>query len=152
MRPSWSRIYGARMASASLDHLRVRWGAADLDRRLAEGAHPDDDRLLALRAAQLLRPASRALVATGLERAVASVDTRKSPLSAAVPVRRRPVRDARPDLLALAADLREMSAPQPRGVAMAERLVTSPGSPLYCSASGEEVRRAAHAATWHLHG
>ncbi len=135
-----------------LDLLRVRWGAAELDRRLAEGARTDDDPLLALRAEQLLTPASRALVAAGLERAVESVDTPKSPLSAAVPVRRRPVRDARHDLLALAADLREMPAPRARGVAMAERLVTSPGSPLYSSTSGEEVRRAAHAATWHLRG
>jgi hypothetical protein len=137
---------------ALLDHVRARWAGADLDRRLAAGADPHSDRLLALRAARLATPASRALVATGLERAVASVDKPKSPLSAAIPVRRRPVRDARADLLSLAADLRQMSAPQARGVAMAERLITAPGSPLYCSTSGEEVRHAARAAAWHLRG
>jgi hypothetical protein len=136
---------------ALLDHVRARWFGADLDRRLAEGADPHGDRLLKLRARRLVTPASRALVATGLERVVASVDKPKSPLSAAIPVRRRPVREARPDLLALANDLRRMAVPNPRGVAMAERLITDPGSPLYCATSSEEIQRAVRAATWNLY-
>jgi hypothetical protein len=136
---------------ALLDHVRARWGGTDLDRRLAEGADPHGDRLLKLRAARLVMPASRALLATGLERVVASVHKPKSPLSAAVAVRRRPVRDARHDLLTLADDLSRMAAPNPRGVAMAERLITDPGSPLYCAASSEELQRAVGAATWYLY-
>jgi hypothetical protein len=140
-----------RREGALLDYVRARWAGADLDRRLAEGADPHGDRLLKLRAARLVTPASRALVANGLERVVASVDKPKSPLSAAAPVRRRPVRDARHDLMTLADDLRRMAAPNPRGVAMAERLITDPGSPLYCATSSEEVERAVRAATWNLY-
>jgi hypothetical protein len=141
-----------RREGTLLDSMRVRWASADLDRRLAEGADPYGDRLLKLRAARLVTPASRALVATGLERIVASLDKPKSPLSAAVPVRRRAVLGARHDLMALAGDLRHMAAPQPRGVAMAERLITDPGSPLYGATSSEEVQLAVRAAAWNLRG
>lgn len=139
-----------RREGARLDFVRVRLGAADLDRRLAEGADPHSDRLLELPAARLVTPASRALVATGLERVVASVDKPNGPLSAAIPVRRRAVRNARVDLMTLADDLRRTAAPNPRGVAMAERLITDPGSPLYRAMSGEQVRHAVRAATWNL--
>lgn len=131
------------------DRVRARWACAELDHRLAEGADPGKDPLLKRRADRLVSPGSRAAVAKGLERVVASVDKPKSPLTAAVPVRRRPVRGARHDLMALAGDLRHMRAPQPRGVAMAERLITDPGSPLYTAASSEEIERAVReAAHW----
>jgi hypothetical protein len=130
-----------------LDHLRVRWASTELDHRLAEGARRDSDRLLMLRAARLVTPASRARVATGLEGVVAAVNQPYNPLSAAVPVRRRPVRGARHELMALAGDLRHMPAVHPRGVAMAERLITDPCSPLYTATSSDEVVRAVHAVT-----
>jgi hypothetical protein len=57
-----------------LDSVRVRLAGADLDRRMATGADPHSDRLLALRAARPVTPASRAVVAPGLERVVASVE------------------------------------------------------------------------------
>jgi hypothetical protein len=128
------------------EHLRVRWESAELDRRLADGADPHADPLLELRAAQLVAPAARAGLATGLERVVASVERPKCPLSAAVPVRRRPVLGARHDLMALAGDLRRMPAVAPRGVAMAERLLTDPCSPLYTAGSSDEIMGAVHAA------
>jgi hypothetical protein len=128
------------------EHLQIRWACAELDRRLAEGADPHDDRLLELRAARLVSRSSRARVAIGLERVVATVEKPKFPLSAAVPVRRGPVRGARDDLLRLARALRHTPEARPCGVAMAERLVTDPCSPLYTAASSAEVRRAARAA------
>jgi hypothetical protein len=128
------------------EHLQARWAAVELDRRLADGADPHGDPLLELRAARLVTPAARAALATGLERVIASVDTPKRPLSAAIPVRRRPVLGARDDLMALAGDLRHMHAAHPRGVAMAERLITDPCSPLYTAGSSDEVVGAVHAA------
>jgi hypothetical protein len=132
------------------EHLQVRWAGAELDRRLAEGADPDADRLLALRAARLVSRSSRASVASGLERVVATVENPKHPLSAAVPVRRAPVRGARDDLLRLARVLRQTPAARPWGVAMAERLVTDPCSPLYTASSSDEVRHAVRAAAARL--
>ena len=81
------------------EHLRVRWTAPELDRRLAEGADPRGDPLLELRATRLVTPAARAALATGLESVVASVEEPKRPLTAAIPVRRQPVRGARHELM-----------------------------------------------------
>ena len=130
-----------------LDPLRVRWAGAHLDHRLAEGADPDSDRLLTLRAARLVTPPARARVATGLERVVATIDKPPTPFSAAVPVRRRPLRGARRELMSLAGDLRHMPAVRPHGVAMAGLLITDPCSPLYTATSSDEVVSAVHAAT-----
>ena len=132
------------------DRVRVRWARDELDHRLAAGADPGEDPLLRRRADRLVTLASRAELAAGLERVVASVEEPKTPFTAAVPVRRRPVRGARHDLMALAGDLRHMPDPRPRGVAMAERLITDPSSPLYTATSSEEVRSAVHAATLEL--
>jgi hypothetical protein len=136
-----------RREGTLLDHLRARWAGTELDHRLAEGAAPDSDRLLKLRAARLVTPAARARAATGLEGVVATVDKPSNPLSAAVPVRRRPLRGARHDLMALAGDLRHMPAVHPRGVAMAGLLITDPCSPLYTATSSDEILRTIHEAT-----
>lgn len=128
------------------DRLRVRWAGTKLDARISEGEDPDTDPLLARRAERLVTPAFCARLAAGLESVIASVDKPKTPLTAAVPVQRGPVRGARRELLVLAGDLRHMRAPHPRGVAAAERLITEPSSPLYTATSSDEVERAARAA------
>jgi hypothetical protein len=126
---------------------RAGWACADLDRRLAEGADPDADPLLHARAERLVTPASRARLAAGLERVVATADEPTTALRSAIPVRRRPVRGARHELMRLAGELRHMPEPRPRGVAMAEQLLTEPSSPLYTASSSDEVASAArHAA------
>jgi hypothetical protein len=53
------------------------------------------------------------------------------------------VRGARHELMRLAGELRHMPDPRPRGVAMAERLLTDPSSPLYTASSRDEVACAA---------
>lgn len=123
--------------------LRSGWAREELDRRLAEGANPGSDPLLQARAERLVTPASRATLAAGLERVVARTDESVAALSCAVPVRRGPVRGARHELMGLAGELRHMPAPRPRGVAMAERLLTQPSSVLFTASSRDEVARAA---------
>jgi len=130
--------------------LRAAWAREDLDRRLAEGADPDTDALLHTRAELLVTPASRAALAAGLERAVAAADEPGVALSSAAPVRRGPVRGARHELMGLAGELRHMPDPRPRGVAMAERLLTEPASVLFTAASSAEVSRAARDAVENL--
>ena len=68
-----------------LDHVRARWACGELDRRIAEGDDLDLDRLLSLRAAQLVKPAARTTAASGLEGVVATVQKPRTPFSAAVP-------------------------------------------------------------------
>jgi hypothetical protein len=123
--------------------LRAGWSREDLDRRLAEGADPTADPLLQARAERLVTPASRATLAAGLERVVATSDEPAAALSSAAPVRRGPVRGARHELMGLAGELRHMPDPRPRGVAMAERLLTEPSSVLFTASSRDKVARAA---------
>ena len=132
------------------ERLQAHWISADLDRRLADGADPDTDRLLRLRAARLLTPAGRATAATGIESVVASVRKPVTPFSAAVPIRRGAVRGARRELMALAGDLRHVPAVHARGVALAGRLITDPESPLYTAASSDDIVRAVHEASYWL--
>jgi hypothetical protein len=123
--------------------LRAGWAREELDRRLAEGVDPGADPLLQARAERLVAPATRATLAAGLERVVATAHEPAAPLSSAVPVRRGPVAGARHELMGLAGELRHMPDPQPRGVAMAERLLIEPSSVLFTASSSDEVARAA---------
>ena len=130
--------------------LRAAWARDELDRRLAEGADPDSDPLLHTRAERLVTPASRAVLAAGLERAVAAAHDPGAALSSSAPVRRGPVRGARHELMGLAGELRHMPHPRPRGVAMAELLLTEGSSVLFTAESSAEVARAARDAVDHL--
>ena len=130
--------------------LRAAWAREDLDRRLAEGAEPDSDPLLHTRAERLVTPASRAVLAAGLERAVAAAHDPGAALSSSAPVRRGPVRGARHELMGLAGELRHVPHPRPRGVAMAELLLTEGSSVLFTAESSAEVARAARDAVDHL--
>lgn len=123
--------------------LRAGWAHEELDRRLAEGTDPGTDPLLQARAERLVAPASRTAFAAGLERVVATADEPAASLSSAVPVRRGPVAGARHELMGLAGELRHMPDPRPRGVAMAERLLTEPSSVLFTASSSDEVAHAA---------
>jgi hypothetical protein len=114
---------------------RAGWAREDLNRRLAEGVDPGVDPRLRSRADRLVRPASRARLAAGLERVVAIVD---EPVVAAAPVR-----GARHELMRLAGELRHMPDPRPCGVAMAERLLSDRASTLYTASSSDEIARAA---------
>jgi len=103
-----------------------------LDGRLAAGLDPDSDPALALRARRLIRSRNRRRLARSVEHLVEEVDAdRNWWLSAAVPVLRDQVVEARGTLVALAGALRDAEAVTPRGVAMTLRLLTDPASPLY---------------------
>jgi hypothetical protein len=130
--------------------LRAGWAREELDRRLAEGADPSTEPLLEARAERLVAPASRATLAAGLERVVVTAHEPAARLSSAVPVRRGPVAGARHELMGLAGELRHMPDPRPRGVAMAERLLTEPCSVLFTASSSDEVARAARDAVDHM--
>jgi hypothetical protein len=85
-------------------------------------------------------------LAQAIRRAIASAEEPHSPLSARVPVDRAAVLEARPALLALADDLEDIADPDPRGVALAVRLLRDGAGPLYRPWSPEDLRRAAEGA------
>ena len=85
-------------------------------------------------------------VSRSIRRAVASADAPRNPLTARVPVDRAAVLEARPALLALADDLEAISHPDPRGVALAVRLLRDGAGPLYRPWSPDDLRRAAEGA------
>jgi hypothetical protein len=129
------RISSPLPPSAALLRLRAAWKRPALDTALAEGVDPDASAELALRAEQLVDPRLRARLARSLRRAITSTDPplhhRLPARGSAVPVSRAAVRAARPALLALADDLVDTTAPNPRGVALTVRLLTDGAGPLY---------------------
>jgi hypothetical protein len=85
---------------------------------------------LAWRAAELVADENRIDLARSLTDVVHAADERLLP--AASPIARAAVRTCRPQLLAIAARLFEVSKPvSPRGVLLVERLLTDGSGPLY---------------------
>jgi hypothetical protein len=119
------------------DRLAARLRAHRIDHELAAGAAPDADVAHVLRAAALIAPSQRSMLARSLRRIVR--DARESPagLTVRAPVTRRAALAAAEDLDALA---RRLVSPEPvdvRGVAQVGRLLTDVGSPLYSGPAGE---------------
>jgi hypothetical protein len=131
--------------------LRARaWFARPrLDARVAAGERADGDRLLALRIAQLTSRRTRRRLADAIDHACERADERPA-ISAAVPVDHAALGVARPALEQLADALRSRHEVQPRGVALAQLLLTEPGSPLHTPASPDELYEAARGALFAL--
>jgi hypothetical protein len=140
VRSPWRRVRLALIAG---------WRAGDLDRKLAAGASPSADALLAIRARRLTGPRYRARVAAGLARAVRDAEASTRGFSAAVRPDRREVIAARTVLTTLERRLRGAGQVSARGVALLESLLTDGTSPLYLpgepGALGSRLRAAAAA-------
>jgi hypothetical protein len=116
-----------------------------LDRLLAAGADPSWDPELAVRATQLTAPRRRRVLAQSLLRTVR--DAHRAPRwTCAVPVDRRAVRAATPELRALATSLSQDAAPTPQAITLAEQLLREPGSPLYAPGDEGALREGARLA------
>jgi hypothetical protein len=121
----------ARLLERQALRLEVGWSHWSLDERLAAGFDPASDPALALRAAQLRSPRHRRRLAAWLERLVGDSEVTWPGMSAAVPIVREQVSEARDSLLRLAKVLRDAERVRPRGVAMVERLLTDADSVVY---------------------
>src|SRR5262245_65643809 len=133
--------------------VEVLWSHWSLDTRLAAGFDPASDPALELRAAQLGSARHRRRLAASVERLTreSNLDGR-SGISAAVPVVREQVTEARDSLLLLAHTLRNAERVRARGVAMVERLLTDAGSVIYTDSSRGAVDLPVQAAMRHLTG
>lgn len=105
-----------------------------MDEALAAGADPHADPLIACRADHLVSAAARHRLADGLRGAVEEAVLPR-PASTAAPLAAASVRANSGLLLALAGRLDSDDPIDPRGAAMAWRLLTDGASPLYEPAS-----------------
>jgi hypothetical protein len=106
--------------------------ANGLDRQLASGVEPWRTPLLAARARQLTSDRKRRLLARGMEQLVEQAEEpARVSLTAAISPSRPRVREARPQLLMLAARLRAGDLVDPRASAAINNLLTDGAGPVY---------------------
>jgi hypothetical protein len=110
---------------------RARWSHWSLDASLVLGIDPASDPALAVRAAQLRSPRHRRRLAAWIERLAREPDAPVGGISAAVPIARAQVAEARDSLLYLADLLRRADDVRARGIAMVERLLSDASSVVY---------------------
>jgi hypothetical protein len=110
--------------------VRAWWLRDELDERLAHGADPFTDPLLARRATQLLAPSTREDFADTLERALREARSKWS-LTARLPLRRHALLGCSDDVLALAHRLRDGHPIDVAGAAQFSRLIFDGAGPLY---------------------
>jgi hypothetical protein len=147
-------IYGDRAGAQPLgvqsyriiDKVASRALGASLDRQLASGREPEESRLLAARAQDIVALHRRERLAHYWERALAAASRPAPALCNAVPLRRGPLLAAEPAITELARLLRAPLPVSARGVAMAQVLLTDAGGPLYWSAAPESLHVALRAA------
>src|SRR5262245_25644147 len=111
--------------------LRTRLQRPWLDGRLARGVGRLGDPVLALRSAPLVESREALRLARRL-REVLTEGPPRGP-SSAVPIDREAVRVAKPVLTDVITTLRSPQTIEARGVALAWRLLTEPGSPMYAA-------------------
>jgi hypothetical protein len=106
-----------------------------LDHALANGADPTSSALLAARAAQLAKPATRYRIAGALEHAALTVDTDRGRWS--TPAHRGAVRPNRAEMMRLASVLRHNCLLYARGIALLELILIDGTGPAYTDPRGE---------------
>jgi hypothetical protein len=131
-----------RLASFAL-RVRVWAGSLQLDCRLAEGVRPTSSPELMLRAQQLASARSRRQLSGALTAAVDAASRPRGSWPPAAPIVATGVLGAARPLERLADDLRTISDPPARGVALVSFLVCDPTSPLYNRHASVTVREIA---------
>jgi hypothetical protein len=124
--------------------LRVRLQASKLDRALAGGADPRETPELTLRASQLIDSRRREQIATSIDQLLylAGQDKRAFLGWSRMPFDRSGVRASWGLLRQLAERLRRSGTPSPRGVAMAQRLMSDFRGPIFTSGRANRLPEA----------
>jgi hypothetical protein len=133
-----------------IDKVMARALGASLDRQLAAGREPEESRLLAARAQDIVALRRREQLARYWEHVLANAARPALALRNAAPLRRGPVMAAEPAITELASLLRAPLPVSARGVAEARLLLTDAGGPLYWSAAPESLHVALRAAITRL--
>jgi hypothetical protein len=114
------------------DRVRARLLAHSIDDRLLRGQASDRNPVVLTRLARLLSRRYRSRVAASLRRLLG--EARRSgrpPLTARLEIKQREVLGSEPLILTLADELEEEENVNPRGVILADRLITDGSSPVY---------------------
>ncbi len=127
------------------DRLSARLHADRIDRDLAAGASPDGDVVVALRARHLTSDRTRRALAGGVRRAVREAEDPLASAFSPVPRNRSAIMTARADLEQLRSTLLAGGPVSPRGVALAEDLLTDGQGPLYNHRTRQDLARRVHA-------
>ena len=139
---SYVETYNARLR----DRLAARLCGTSLDRQLAAGGSPDASVRLALRARLLGRAATRAALARRVTDVIADAERGPGLRSTRMPVCRRKVLRARPQLEALARRLLVVGPVAPEGVAIVSCLLHDASGPVYVRPNADDLAVAAEAA------
>jgi hypothetical protein len=136
---TWLECTDCLFEPTAFARLRARFRRVELDRVLADGVDPTGSPLLAARAAQLVRPRSRARLAEALERLALTAEAQAGRFRVAP--RRQAVQANRATLLDLAGRLRRGGPLYARGIAMLELVLIDGTGPAYRDAHGEGLAR-----------
>jgi hypothetical protein len=121
--PGWGRI---------TDRVLARLKARSIDDELLDGRTNEPSPVVLVRRARLLHRRYRSAVATGLRRLVAAARGRDRNIFAAqLPIREGEILASEPLILTLADDIEQDEHISPRGVILADRLLTDGASPIY---------------------
>jgi hypothetical protein len=121
--PGWARV---------TDRIVARLRARSIDEKLLYGGITDGSPAVLVRRARLLHCRYRSAVAAALRRLVAAANRSElSMFAAKLPLRRSEIRESEPLILTLADELEQEQSVSPRGVILADRLVTDGDSPIY---------------------
>ena len=121
--PGWARL---------TDRIIARVRARTIDDELLNGGASDLRPAVLVRRARLLHRRYRSAVAGGLRKLIAEARaSRPNFFAAKLPLRIPEVLQSAPLILTLADELEQEEHVSPRGVILAERLVTDGGSPVY---------------------
>jgi hypothetical protein len=121
--PGWARV---------TDRIVARLRARSIDEKLLYGGITDGSPAVLVRRARLLHRRYRSAVAAALRRLVAAANRSDlSMFAAKLPLRRGEILESEPLILTLADELEQEQSVSPRGVILADRLVTDGDSPIY---------------------
>lgn len=116
------------------DHIRARLFARSIDEKLLNGDAPNGSPVILVRRARLIDPRHRSKVATALRNLIEAARRReRNSFVARIPLLEREVLRSEALILTLADELEQEKRVSPRGVILAERLITDGGSPVYWS-------------------
>jgi hypothetical protein len=133
-----------------LDRVRAHLDSIALDQQLAAGEPTTTDRARAVRAAMLVAPAKRGQLATGWQSVLRPTRPAPSGRLSVVSTRPEQLRAARTEIEELVVALRAEWPVAPRGVALANLLLTDGTGPLYNAADPRNVRDEVREALRHL--
>jgi hypothetical protein len=132
------------------DRLRAHLDSTALDTQLAAGEPTTTNRARAVRAAMLVAPAKRHQLAAGWQSVLRPTPAAPLGRGSVVPTRSDQVGPALPEIEELVAALRAEWPVAPRGVALANLLLTDGTGPLYNPTNPRNVRDEIREALRHL--